>query len=232
MRIAAWVLFAVYVILLGARADQGAWQNLPAATFALELVLDALAIAAAVAAGEKVVAGAFLATLISAANYKILNAVWGVKLPDTMGTWLELEINAPYFTCYALGALALFRYARDDRKQCAAGLILSVIAFAVTVGALGPGLARGPFHVQHRILHMLCFAVSAGIYGYGSVSLASLEPRRALIALGFVSLALSGLFFQITEIFPGAYALDLAQELAWTLGQFAAIGGLLRTQDQ
>lgn len=232
MRIVAWLLFVAYVFLLGLKSDGPTWQHLPGAQFGLEVALDVLAVAAALVARERIVAGAFVATLISTSNYKILNTFFGIKLQDTMGTWMELEINAPYFTFYALGALALFRYTREERKQCAAGLILSVVALAVTVCALAPGLSRGPFHPQHRILHMFCFAVSAVIYGYGSVGLASLDPRRALLSLGFIAIALSGLFFQVTEIFPGAYALDHAMDLSWTLGQFAAIVGLLRSEDQ
>lgn len=228
MKMLTGLLFLAYAVLLGAKSEGPTLAALPDLLFGLEVALDLLAIAAALQAGQKLVAGAFAATLISTTNFQVLSRVFAVKLPQTMGTWLELEINAPYVSCYALAALALWSWTREDRTKCTASLMLTVLALGLTLGALLPGLGRTGYPMQNRVLHVICFVVSAFVYGFGVVNMAAIAtPSRALTALGFVSLAMSGLFFQVTEIFPKAYALDVPMELTWTLGQFAAIAGLM-----
>lgn len=222
MGILTAALFLFYLVLLGAKAEG-------LTLVALEVVLDVTVIALAARRRWYLVAGAFAASLISTTNFQVVSRVFDVKLPSTMGTWLEIEINVPYITCYALAALALVRAARDSgRKQApTAGAMLSLIAIGLTLACLLPGLTRTGYPMQNRALHVVCFAVSGVIYGFGAVNMAALEvPGWPLVALGLVGLALSGLFFQITEIFPRAYALDVPMELSWTLGQFAVICGL------
>lgn len=220
MKISAVLLACLYVVLLCTKSEE--WS------LGLELALDLLAIGAAVRCGRKLVAAAFACTLISTSNFQVLQRVFHVELSKTMGTWLELEINAPYVGCFAFAALALIAWARPDRKQVTAGVMLSLAAFGLSLAAFLPALNRTGYHVQNRVLHVVCFAVSALVYGFGVVSMAQLDqPRRALVAAGFVSIALSGLFFQVTEIFPKAYALDTVMDLTWTLGQLAAVAGLL-----
>jgi len=224
----------VYLGLLAARhagyGDSPAFDNV---AFALEVALDLQVIALAVQVARvederaptgRWVAGSFLATLISTSNFRLLQHVWAVKLKETMGTWLELEINVPYVACYALGAVALWRLARSRGAAAA----LAAAALAGALAFLGPGLRASGYPAQNQVLHLMCFAVSALVVGAAGVVLATGDAGPRLLAAGYIGLAVSGFLFQVTEIHPGRYALDTAMDLTWTLGQLAAVAALLK----
>lgn len=230
MRMLTGLLFVAYLVLLGAKAEVPVATAHPDLAFVLEVALDAVVIALAARRRYFLVLVSFVATLVSTSNFQILSRFFGIKLPDTMGTWLEIEINIPYITCYAAGALVLFRWAPDSGRRWAvpAGAMIALVSLGGTLAWLLPGLMRTGYPAQNRVLHVMCFAVSAIIYGFGAVNVVPGEARgRALIALGYLSIAFSGLLFQITEIFPRVYAFDVPMDLTWTLGQFAVIYGLL-----
>jgi hypothetical protein len=179
----------------------------------------------------RLVQWSFLSTILSTTNFQILSHAFGVVLSKTQGTWLELEINLPYLAFFALGAAALFvwvkRLGPDASKTLPWALGFAFTAFITAL--MLPGLNATGFPLQNRLLRVLCFVVAGGIFGSGVYLLAfgkGLAVR--LLTFGYLSMTLSGLLFQVTEISRGAYRLDLVLDLTWTLGQFLVILGLLR----
>ena len=204
-------------------------------SFALELGLDLLIVgvvhglvARTGATPLRLLQLSFLATAVSTTNFRVLGQAFGVVLSKTMGTWLELEINAPYIAFFALGAAALGMLARSyhPRAGAIAGVASLLFGALVLCFYLAPLAATG-FPLQNRILHVACFGVSALVLGAGATVLAvgkGLPPR--LVAAGYMSITLSGLLFQATEIAKGALSLDTVLDLTWTFGQLAVLAGV------
>lgn len=249
-----------FVLLLSYLASILVRQLLPGSsgfvgngTLALELVLDVIALGLAAklarvhdahpshSTGDPVVIRkrglalrliqwSFVATLISTINFQILSRFFGVKLPDTMGTWLELEINAPYLGFFALaaGALLLIIKASASRSALIVSICLScavtVLIFLFSLVALN----MSGFPLQNRIIHIIAFVITGIIFGTG-IYLAINADKLAnrWISLGFMSMASSGMLFQWTEIFKKLQPMDLTLETTWIMGQFSIVFALL-----
>lgn len=244
--------FAVYLFLMGLRA--ASFPPCPIQTwlaFGLEVALDLTG--ALIAAGlaldgiapdrpgpesrDRSAARAYgfaslalLSTAISTSNWQFLSQVLGYRLTEVIGTWLELEVNAPYIACFAFAALCLVTlvWRTGLRYRVVLGTVISgLLATAVLLFIL-PDLHGSDHPLQHQILHVACFVVSAAILGFGYMNLMPGAPASArLLACGFSALAVSGFLFQLTELHPGVHAFDTAMEVTWSWGQFAAVIGLL-----
>ncbi|MBI1859670.1 MAG: hypothetical protein HYR96_01975 [Deltaproteobacteria bacterium] len=198
-------------------------------SLAVELSLDGAIIAAAAwlyRRGSRVVGWvlvSFIFTVLSTVNYQILSERFGVSLKSAMGTPMELVINAPYVAFFALGVVALIIATTRQRVLAAA---LSTVVLTAILAFLLQGLIATGNPLQNQILHVICFALTSLIIGFGAVNLFTVSnPLGRTIGVGYISIALSGLFFQITEIYPTS-PLGSAIDLSWTLGQLIVLAAL------
>lgn len=244
--------FAVYLFLMGLRAvgfppcALQAWLafglevalDLTGAALAAGLALDGIAPdrpgpesrdrSAARAYGFACLA--FLSTAVSASNWQFLSQVLGYRLTEVIGTWLELEVNLPYVSCFAFAALCLITlvWRTGLRYRVVLGTAISAMLAAVILLFVIPELHGSNHPLQHQLLHVACFVVSSAIVGFGYMNLMPGAATSArLLAGGFSALAVSGFLFQLTELHPGEHAFETAMEVTWTWGQFAAVIGLL-----
>lgn len=245
-------LVAVYSGMLALRYSASSYAGLSGTiAFFEEAILDLLAIALSaclVGLSNSAPAGApsvpdhydrnafravlwsFTATLISLISFQILSRRFGITLPKIMGTWLEIVVNVPYIAFFALGAAALVSICRtlDGRAAMKAGRVFASLAILLILVVFLGGLHKTGNPLQNRVIHMLCFLVSGIIFGFGLRNLLSKGASAAtgLLSGGYMSMALSGLLFQATEIYPRVPLPDILLDLTWTAGQFAVVCGL------
>lgn len=227
------VLFLLYVIGYVVRWTMPAMGD-QVDTFAmlLELALDAVAASVAFRLPRvyRLVGLSFVATGLSAANLDLLTHAFGVELAKTRGTWLELEINLPYFAFFllALGAIALLLTARrgPSARLPLAGFVAAFIG--LTAWKMHPALMGAGYGTQTLLVHEVAMALGGALVG-GGLALAALGKGVVERVLGaaYASIAVSAVLFQVSVVSFGALPLDVPIDLTWTLGQFGAIAALL-----
>lgn len=245
-------LIVVYFGMLALRYTAPSYAGLAGAiSFFEEAILDLLAIALSACLaglGNSMSAGtpsvpdhydrntfravllSFTATLISLISFQILSRRFGITLPKIMGTWLEIVVNVPYIAFFALGAAALASMCRalDGRAAMRTGSMFVGLAILLILGCFLGGLHKTGNPLQNRVIHILCFSVSGIIFGFGLRNLLSKRAGAAthLLSGGYMSMALSSLLFQATEIYPQIPLPEILLDLTWTSGQFAVVCGL------